>query len=315
MATISGSSLADSIEGTEASDLITGEGGDDTVYAAGGDDQVYAGSDDSFYSDLLDALVGGSDLLYGEDGNDVLGGGSGEDTLVGGAGNDTIFGGPGADYIYAMDRTDTGSDPNERNVIWAGADDGADAIDGSFGDDLIGGGGGSDVILGNGGADTIYAGSGIDFVSIGSTNPNNGTSTVFLGSGDDLLGSSHSTPVLVFNGEGDDTVRGGSGSDTLWGGPGDDLLYASHSVYDNSEDWIAYTSGSGDDRLYFFDPDLDKLDVSEFNFSSKAEVLETISSIASGSITFEFDDTTSLRIHGASDVIDQLQEAGDWIVL
>jgi len=315
MATISGSSLADSIEGTEASDFITGEGGDDTVYAAGGDDQVYAGSDDSFYSDLLDALVGGSDLLYGEDGNDVLGGGSGEDTLVGGAGNDTIFGGPDGDYIYAEQRTDFGSDPDVRNVIWAGADDGDDAIDGSLGDDLIGGGAGSDVINGYGGADTIYAGSGIDFITIGKDDINNEISTVFLGSGDDVFSVFDSAPALVFNGEGNDTVRGGSGSDTLWGGPGDDLMYASRNLADHSEDWIAYTSGSGNDRLYFFDPDLDKLDVSEFNFSSKAEVLETISSVASGSITFEFDDTTSLRIHGASDVIDQLQEAGDWIVL
>lgn len=91
------------IFGTEDSDIfdesIHGTPGDDVICALGGaSDEVYGGDGD-------DVIYGaeGFDNLYGEAGNDVIYGGIEHDDIVGGIGKDRLFGDRGTDYITTRD--------------------------------------------------------------------------------------------------------------------------------------------------------------------------------------------------------------------
>lgn len=49
---------------------------------------------------MLNSVMGGNDILYGDGGDDRIMGGGGNDTLYGGMGDDYLGGGAGDDIIY-----------------------------------------------------------------------------------------------------------------------------------------------------------------------------------------------------------------------
>jgi Ca2+-binding RTX toxin-like protein len=130
MATITGTSGADTKTGTELADTISGLAGDDKLYGRGGGDTIKGGDGtDSLWGDAgNDVLWGeiGNDFLYGGADNDVLDGGlgndamhgdAGTDTLRGQGGNDILKGGTGISYLYGGDGTDAlYYDPTTANI-------------------------------------------------------------------------------------------------------------------------------------------------------------------------------------------------------
>ena len=79
----------DKIWGEAGNDTLRGENHDDHIYAGDGDDLIYGGAgNDQLFGD------GGTDKIYGDAGNDILKGGTGKAYLSGGSGNDTLYYGP-----------------------------------------------------------------------------------------------------------------------------------------------------------------------------------------------------------------------------
>jgi hypothetical protein len=88
LATIVGTSRADTLIGTQGDDVIAALAGNDNVQGLGGNDLICGGSGN-------DQINGGegNDRINGESGNDELNGGSNLDTDLanGGSGSDTCF--------------------------------------------------------------------------------------------------------------------------------------------------------------------------------------------------------------------------------
>jgi ELWxxDGT repeat protein len=79
-------------------------GGNDTIHGGKGHDIIY-GDWQHGNSTAGGILIGGDDILFGDEGNDTLFGGLGNDTLNGGTNFDTLDGGGGAD-IFVLDQLD-----------------------------------------------------------------------------------------------------------------------------------------------------------------------------------------------------------------
>jgi Tol biopolymer transport system component len=92
IATIVGTSAAETLTGGPGPDIISGQGGNDTINGLDGTDTICGDAG-------KDKLNGGAanDLLDGGKGNDKLGGAKGKDKLNGGKGNDKLNGGKGKD--------------------------------------------------------------------------------------------------------------------------------------------------------------------------------------------------------------------------
>lgn len=134
MATINGTSAAETKTGTTAADLIYGYGGNDSLYGRAGNDQVWGGL--------------GDDKIWGEAGDDTLRGDDGADTVYGGDGNDLAYGGIGNDAMYG--------------------DGGTDRMYGEAGNDILKGGTGIAKLYGGDGIDTLhYAPTSSDIDDIG----------------------------------------------------------------------------------------------------------------------------------------------------
>jgi Ca2+-binding RTX toxin-like protein len=222
------------------------------------DDKGTADTDDDLST--IENIVGGvngdtltgdarNNSLKGLAGDDDLTGGGGDDMLDGGAGNDDFDGGAGNDMIYA-DNTDTQADinggntvddpdtaavdesvaPSEKDTVsyamvpdtdettpgrqgvMASLDDmmevenltgspGSDDLTGDEFDNVIMGGGGEDALTGGAGADTLNGGPGKD--------------TVTGGEGNDA--------IVVFSGEGPDTITDWNVAVAATNVKGDDL--------------------------------------------------------------------------------------------
>lgn len=89
-------------------------------------------------------IIGGNDLLNGNDGDDTLSGAAGNDTLNGGNGLDRLVGGTGNDLMNGGADADT---------LLGGA--GTDVANGDAGNDLINAGAGNDTVNGGAGDDQI----------------------------------------------------------------------------------------------------------------------------------------------------------------
>ncbi len=230
MATITGTSGADTLNGTSSTDTISGLAGDDLIYGNADNDLIYGDEDnDTIYgNDGDDEIYGGTgydhiwggnghdriytggapapfgDLVYGEAGNDEIYGGDSEQEIHGGTGNDIIYGYADLDYLYG----DTGLDQ-----IWGGS--GNDVIHGGNDDDIIYGEDGNDTIDGEEGSDVIYGGDGDDIlytwdISGGTlSSTNNDLDKLYGGNGNDILAMID--PVA---GHEDAELYGGSGNDT-----------------------------------------------------------------------------------------------------
>ena len=98
------------------------------------------------FTELLNPLEPGDDIITGGDGDDIIDGGAGNDTIDGGADNDSILGGLGDDSLdggAGMDTIDGGEGADQ---VYGGSGD--DSLDGGLGDDTIQGGDGADTITG-----------------------------------------------------------------------------------------------------------------------------------------------------------------------
>ena len=94
LATLVGTTRADSLEGTSGDDVIVARRGSDTINGRGGADVICGGIGD----DHIRAGAG-PDTVFGQRGNDVVGGGVGSDRIMGGTGRDRLRGRAGADVL------------------------------------------------------------------------------------------------------------------------------------------------------------------------------------------------------------------------
>lgn len=144
---------------------------------------------------------------------------------------------------------------NDGNDVFRNAHDGIvdGAIDGGAGNDRLVGGNATDHFIGGAGLDALFGGAADDTLDGGADND------VLRGQGDD---------DLLTGGTGLDNLAGGRGNDTLNGGPQQDILNGGAG-----EDVFVYTANGWADRVTDFRNDVDALDLSSFNFATRAAAL------------------------------------------
>ena len=312
--TLAGDSQNNRLSGGAGSDLLWGSGGNDTLLPGAGADRLVGstGEDTVSYDDSDAAVVvnletselnGGHadgdtfaatvevataeqegvmlpdvEHITGSAFDDTLTGDLRANTLTGGAGADRLSGGPGIDtaswansasgvtvrlhnnqatggdatgdifagtvtveYLTNPDingLTETESEllPDIENITGSAHND---VLAGDFRDNIIRGGAGNDILYGGpGGGD----GTGAD--------------------------SNHDT---LAGGPGDDRIYGGRGMDTLAGGPGDDSLFGGPGA-----DTLVFASDNGQDTIIDFDPDEDRIDLTDFNLGNNYRPAMTI---------------------------------------
>ena len=284
---LTGGSGADTFTPLDAGDTVNGDDGNDTIIensnGGGGDggDDYNGGADNdtadysatsSMTVDLDNVADDGSgpendnvrtdiENVIGSPFQDTIAGSSAQNTLTGGDGNDTLIGGEGADNLVAGNGTDTASyeDRGAGDAVTAaigtvsgngvaGADGIGDNLSNSFenlrgglgADDLSGdgnvnqilGGGGADRLVGAGGNDILNGEQGIDTFDEGPLTNGDGADTLNGGSEADTVsydGRSAATPITASMGGGLDGAAGeGDGIATdvesIEGGEGNDVL-------------------------------------------------------------------------------------------
>jgi Ca2+-binding RTX toxin-like protein len=259
MASITGSSAADTLFGSAGNDLLQALDGDDSIVSSAGNDTLDGGEgkDTADYSfetlplraelalgrvtigaktDLLvsiEALYGGkgNDTLIGAVGvSELLDGGAGDDVLIGQAG-DTLLGSSGndrlaSDKLYGAPLVDYRRlDGPLRIDLQSGLVTGANKRDELDGIMAVIGSQGDDEMVGTGPRELYFRG--VGFSGAG------GNDTLRGDQGDDGLDG----------GEGNDLLLGGQGADGLSGGPGDDTL-------EGGDGNDSLSGGGGADRLF-----------------------------------------------------------------
>lgn len=225
-------------------DNLYGGIGDDTISTKGGNNKLYGGEGD-------DRLSGsaGDDNLYGGTGNDRLSGNAGDDNLQGGPGNDTLYGGPGTNILDGGEGSDTAS------FSFADAGVTVNLANPDLSDDLV---------------------RQNTFISIerlqGSRHDDN------------LTGDRHHNTIS--GDRGNDTINGGPGHDDLYaglgddildGGPGDDRITLDNWDKEaNDNDTIIIGPGDGNDRIIYFNPDEDRIDLQAFDLEDFTPSLEQL---------------------------------------
>jgi Ca2+-binding RTX toxin-like protein len=295
MATITGTSGADSRTGTSLADIIDGLAGNDTLYGLGGNDKLIGGA--------------GTDKLYGGDGIDILDGGTGVLFADGGAGSDSIIYGPttaslsqiGAYFAPTSIHGGHGIGADTLTISNLATDGTASARTGIY----VGDNGVSEIEFTGQGDNALVRQmgtfDGIEKLVL----KGKGGSDVFL----DLYGAG---PTTVIGGDGSDhiyggfvreSLSGGAGNDSIYGGGGDDLLY-----------------GNGGADSFVFDMDVGgKATVMDFSVTSgdkihierylidnkKTDIVE-----ANGVTTFHLGDSTTVVVKAVG-----LVEGNDWVYL
>ena len=260
MATIEGSSNADTLLGSSDADTILGFAGDDTIFGSELGDSIDGGDDyDTVdYHDSASAVVvnlatgtgsggdaGGdsytsiegavgsalADVITGNGAANFLDGGDGNDTIAGGLGGDILIGGTGidtADYTSSVGdvRVSLALGTGTRNAAQGDVLSGIENITGSAFNDSLTGDTGNNLLTGLDGNDSLLGGDGADTL-IGGTGT---TDSMTGGNGDDIYYVDSTT----------DKISEGS-----TGGTGD-LVYssASYTLSLNVEDLIL--TGTGD---------------------------------------------------------------------
>lgn len=295
----------DTILGNDAANTLIGNAGLDTLTGGAGADALYGGADNDTLHAATDTTMAGdagvANYLYGEGGDDVMWGSEGDDVMVGGAGSDTFNGGAGMDWFY-IDSEDSNAN------IHGGA--GLDRVfvnttDATFSFNMTMSE--TEVIFG-GDENNIFDATGANF-------------TVYLigAAGDDQLTGGNAVDVLLAYGDNDTLVGNGStdwlyageGSDTLTGGAGDDFLIAGNAlgVGDGVLDTIVFEAGHGVDRVYEFDDNIDKIDLSAFAGITFGDLtIQAIDGGVNSSITFAGSGTIYMMNFAAGDL-----DAGDFI--
>lgn len=308
----------ENLEGSVHNDWLFGEEGHNRLHGGFGDDHVF-GRD-------------GSDWLFGEDGDDFLYGGPGDDLMYGGDGQDMasyFFATKGV--VVSLDKIgqqNTGGDGKDVLIEieslggslfsdWLTGDEGSNRLEGYVGDDHLNGHEGNDALLGDLGDDHLNGGSGNDQLNGGEGNDwayytsglNSGvvvnlnveTQQQTYGAGldtlldiENIVGSFYADALggdeganelrgegggdWLFGRGGNDDLNGGSGDDDLWGGAGNDDF-----IFNNN--W-------GDDKIWDFDVDHDRLDfsgVSGLNIQDQLDQADTADGLV---IAFDGDTVT-----------------------
>jgi Ca2+-binding RTX toxin-like protein len=274
IATLSGSSSADTLIGSLGSDILDGNAGNDVLHGGAGADTLDGGDGldtvsyadatagviinltdwsstwtgdaqgDTFNSievfeltDFKDFFMGAGTVFAGG-GDDRLIGLSGDDSFTGGAGNDLLEGGAGNDTL--LGDGDAGAAGN-------------DLLFGNAGDDVLIGGDGHDSLWGGAGADRLDGGDGFDYAGYGDATA--AVSIDLTADSSTWIGDAHGDTLIsieafdltsfndVFRGaDGDDKVIARAGDDQLFGGGGNDTL-----VGDEGNDILV--GGIGSDAL------------------------------------------------------------------
>ncbi|MBR4361813.1 MAG: hypothetical protein IKP42_03600 [Ruminococcus sp.] len=257
---ISGTDEKDTLYGSSESDLVSLGAGNDTVDAGAGDDVIYGGAG----NDVISAGDGNDTVRGGED-NDTINGGNGNDLFFGEAGNDTLSGGAGDDtYFFESGHgNDTVRDTQGDNkLIFNGGvsfGDYAVSIDAKLGFVLTNKNSGETISL----PDFLTNPLNYDFISEGkSENIGGSERNVIEGTDEEeYIKLPDGGFNVVYAGEGDDTVEGGTGMDFVYGGKGNDVIDGKDGVnvlfgedgdddlYDGA-DGSYLNGGEGDDELY-----------------------------------------------------------------
>ena len=190
-----------------------------------------------------DSIVGGRgfcDILFGGGGNDTIQGGPGDDVIDGGLGRDRLFGFAGSDQL-------SGGDGNDTLIGGSGEDNfvggpGNDSIVGGLGDDRLAESADTNFTL----TDTHLIGLGADTLS--------GIETVALtgGASDNRLDASLFTgSAVLFGGDGNDTLLGGSKDSLLFGEAGNDSIVAGsgNDFVDGGSENDTILAGDGNDTV------------------------------------------------------------------
>lgn len=297
----------DILTGNLLANVLTANGGNDFLYGKSGDDTLYGGSgNDTLRGHAgIDKLRGqnGVDKLHGGDDNDDLRGGSGNDILWGDGGNDFMLGENGLDFMYGSDGNDNMSGGGQNDVLKGNngndilnGNDGDDKLYGNAGNDILRGGNGNDILSAFEGDDQLFGDAGDDFLFGGRD-----TDVLYGGTGIDRLRGNLGNDILNGN-QHDDTLFGGGSNDRLNGGSGNDFLLGENGndvLQGNTGDDKAF-GGNGVDRFIFDAGDdilrirdwnvngfQDVIDLTDFNFASKAAALATASQ-AGANVKFDF---------------------------
>lgn len=162
--------------------IVEGTSGNDTI------DAGYTGDPELDFIDNNDHSDGSND--------DSVQAGAGDDSVLSGLGDDTVFGQAGSDTIHGGAGNDI-LDGDDDATITAGAD----YLDGGTGNDTLLGEAFDDTLIGGENDDEIHGGADDDLI--------------YAGTGDDLAyGDGGDDTVMVEDGFGNDTLRGGETAET-----------------------------------------------------------------------------------------------------
>ena len=278
MATLTGTSGADTLVGGDANDILTGQGGSDDLRGNGGVDSLFGG--------------GGNDILNGGAGVDYMRGGGGndryfifsegedvreDDTIEGGI--DTVLAGinytleTGFENLTLLTSTTVGADNDingtgnaAANVLTGNV--GSNVLSGKAGNDVLDGMGGNDVLIGGVGNDRYIINSAGDVAFESSDAPAGGNDTVLStvsysaafgienvtlqgplslnanGNGLNNVLTGNAAANAMNGLGGNDVLQGLGGADTLNGANGNDQLAGGAGV-------DLLTGGAGNDAFLF----------------------------------------------------------------
>ena len=257
---IVGDDGANTLEGGAGNDTLRGDGGADRLDGGDGTDWVwYWRSDAGITLNLEEGTGKGgqaegdviidvenvsgthhADILIGDTRNNYLSGLGGDDELRGNDGRDWLSGGSGADSLDGGNGVDTVIYSSSDAGVTVNLEAGTGAGGHAEGDVIasvehIQGSDYADVLIGDGSQNFLY---GLD--------------------GDDELRGN----------DGDDWLYGETGADRLEGGGGSDSLYGNPGfAADESADTFVFAAGHGDDRIYGFADNEDRIDLTAFNLA------------------------------------------------
>ena len=212
--TIEGSRHADLVTFAEKKRADVDKNGDVTINT-----HLYVTIDETFFGDFNEGLINKIFIKLGN-GNDKcqvgpvnklgfnIDGGNGNDTLGGGFGRDTISPGQGKDVVTGSKGNDTFIETSDQDIVSGGK--GKDTADFSAFSTTL------NITLDNVANDVEPGRTG---------NIQSDIETIIGGGGPDFISAETViTPVRIFGGGGNDTIRGGLSDDTLKGGKGNDDL-------------------------------------------------------------------------------------------
>lgn len=302
---------------------INGGAGDDTIFGGKTDEELYGNdNNDRIFAGL------GDDIIYGGDGNDTMRGGEGGDDMYGGNGLDWVYyhtsdgaididletglGFGGHAELDTFSSVERAKGSRYDDVITGSTK--ANYLVGRGGDDTITGGDGNDILRGDAGADHLLGGNGSDWVFYTGSN-----SRVVINIAGQKVSGGHAKGDVISNIENangsryDDIITGSNGANRLNGFFGDDWIrpLRGNDTLSGGDgaDTFVFNLNTGRDIISDMENDVDKIDLSAYNFASKAQVL-AITDVRDGHVYIEIDSNDIIRISNyeafAGDLADDL---------